>query len=335
MIQITNPKRFITLIITLVVILWLGMWWLTSGSILKAGNFKVAVGSSGIGTGATLKEEGYIARTLPWRIALWRAGQSKPVQAGTYKLEAGEKLSAVIGRMQAGEVVPDELTITFPEGFTLKQIAARAAGRGLGTEADVLKIAKVGNFSSQFSFLKSLPANQSLEGYLFPDTYRVFADDKPEDLIKRMLGNFDKKVTPDLREEAKKSGRTLDEIVSMASIVEREVRRPDDLAKVADVLWKRYDEGGGLGADATVRYALNDWDKTLTVQDLALDSPYNTRKYRGLPPTAIGNPGLSAILAVLRPEKNDYYYYLSTPTGETVFAKTNEEHNRNKAKYLR
>ncbi|MBI3255786.1 MAG: endolytic transglycosylase MltG [Candidatus Andersenbacteria bacterium] len=335
MIQITNPKRFMTLVIALGAIVWLITWWLTSGSILKAGDFKVGAGSSGIGTGTTLKEEGYISRTLPWRLVLWRAGQRKPVQAGTYKLEAGEKLTTVVERMQKGEVVADELTITFPEGFTLKQIAARTAARGLGDEVEFLAAAKVGNFSSQFSFLAGLPATQSLEGYLFPDTYKAFGDDTPEDIIKRMLGNFDKKITPELREEVKQGGRTLDEIVNMASIVEREVNRTADLPKVADVLWKRYDEGGGLGADATVRYALNDWEKSLTVQDLALDSPYNTRKYKGLPPTAIGNPGLTAILAALRPEKNNFYYYLSTSTGETIFAKTNDEHNRNKAKYLR
>lgn len=335
MIQITNPKRFITLVLILLAILWLIFWWLISGRILKAGDFKVESGSSGIGIGSDLEQQEFIARTLPWKVALIRAGRNTPIQAGTYKLEAGENLKAVVERMQKGEVVADELTITFPEGFTLQQIAARTAARGIGSEEDFLAAAKVGKFSDQFSFLSGLPASQSLEGYLFPDTYRAFADDTPEDLIKRMLGNFDKKITPELREEIGRSGRTLDEIVNMASIIEREVNRTADLPQVADVLWKRYDEGGGLGADATIRYALNDWEKALTAQDLALDSPYNTRKYKGLPPTAIGNPGLTAILAALRPEKNDFYYYLSTSTGETIFAKTNDEHNRNKAKYLK
>ncbi len=335
MIQITNPKRFVSLIIVLLIILFLGVFFLTRGSIKKTGDFKVESGTSGIGVGSDLQEQEFISGSLPWRIALIRAGKDKPLQAGTYKMQAGEDLKTVIGRMQKGEVVPDDLTITFPEGFTLKQIAARVAARGIGSEADFLSAAKVGNFSSQFSFLEGLPASQSLEGYLFPDTYRAFGDDTPNDIIKRMLGNFDKKITPELREEISKSGRTLDQIVNMASIVEREVNRTADLPKVADVLWKRYDDGAGLGADATIRYALNDWEKSLTVQDLDLDSPYNTRKYRGLPPTAIGNPGLTAILAALRPEKNDFYYYLSTSSGETIFAKTNDEHNRNKVKYLR
>lgn len=335
MIQITNPKKFVSLILGLIIILFLGVFFLTRGTVKKTGDFKVEAGSSGIGVGSDLQAQQFISGTLPWRLALIRAGKDKPLQAGTYKLEAGEDLTTVIDRMQKGEVVPDELTITFPEGFTLQQIAARVAARGIGTEADFLAIAKVGNFSRQFSFLKDLPATQTLEGYLFPDTYRAFADDKPEDIIKRMLGNFDKKITPEIREEISQSSRTLDEIVNMASIIEREVNRTADLPKVADVLWKRYDDGGGLGADATVRYALSDWDKTLTIQDLDLDSPYNTRKYRGLPPTAIGNPGLTAMLAALRPEKNDFYYYLSAPSGETIFAKTNDEHNRNKAKYLR
>jgi UPF0755 protein len=109
----------------------------------------------------------------------------------------------------------------------------------------------------------------------------------------------------------------------------------NDLARVAGVLWQRYEDGVGLDADATVRYALNKWDGPLTVADLASDSPYNTRRWKGLPPGPISNPGLRAILAAAHPEKTDYYYYLSTPQGETIFSKTNEEHNQNKAKYLR
>jgi UPF0755 protein len=121
----------------------------------------------------------------------------------------------------------------------------------------------------------------------------------------------------------------------MASIIEREVISDDDMAMVSGVLWKRFDEGMGLDADATVRYALKKWDEPLTIQDLQIDSPYNTRRYRGLPPGPICNPGLRALIAAIRPQASEYYYYLSTPEGETVFARTNDEHNNNKAKYLR
>ena len=149
----------------------------------------------------------------------------------------------------------------------------------------------------------------------------------------RMLGNFDRKVTKEIRDEAVAQGRTLDDVINMASIVEKEVLHKQDMGVVSGILWKRLDNKEGLYTDATLEYIVNK-NGELTVQDLAKDTPYNTRKYRGLPPTPIDNPGLLAILAALRPEKSEYYYYLTNKEGETIFAKTNEEHNRNKVKYL-
>jgi UPF0755 protein len=162
----------------------------------------------------------------------------------------------------------------------------------------------------------------------------VFADDQPRDIILRQLTNFDRKVTLDLRQQIQDAGRTLDEIIIMASIVEREVQSDADMAQVAGILWNRIENGEGLYADATIRYAINDWEHPLTVTDLAADSPYNTRKFRGLPPGPISNPGLRAIIAAVRPQVTDYFYYLSAPDGQTIFAKTLNEHNANKAKYL-
>ena len=121
----------------------------------------------------------------------------------------------------------------------------------------------------------------------------------------------------------------------MASIVEREVIGDDDMALVSGVLWSRNDDGAGLDADATVRYALNKPKGPLTQVDLDSSSPYNTRRFRGLPPGPISNPGLRALTAAVRPEQSDFYYYLSAPSGETIFSKTNDEHNANKVKYLR
>jgi UPF0755 protein len=150
-----------------------------------------------------------------------------------------------------------------------------------------------------------------------------------------MLANFDVRVTEDLRAAAVQTGRTLDEVIIMASIVEREVIEDDDMAMVAHILWKRLDEGIGLYADATNRYILDKWDGQLTVADLNIDSPYNTRTNRRLPPGPISNPGLRAIMASVYPQESEYYYYLSAPSGETIFAVTNDDHNRNKAQYLR
>jgi len=303
--------------LAVVIILAVVALTLNSSKIKQPGAFVIKTGAVARSVWRDLAKQGFTSSTLPWYYHGWLNGSSTNIQAGTYQLESNELVKDIINRFNTGDVSNDELSITYPEGFTVSQMAARTAAKDIGTEAEFLNQAK------------------DLEGYLFPDTYRVFADDTPADVIKRMRANFDQKLTDDLLADIEKSGRTMEEVIIMASIVEREVQTDADMAKVAGALWARFDDGVGLAADATVRYALNKWDDPLTVQDLQIESPYNTRRFAGLPPGPISNPGLRAIIAAIRPEKSDFYYYLSAPSGETIFSKTLEEHNLNKAKYLR
>lgn len=336
MIQITSPSKFIALIIVIVAIVGgivLKIAWGSAES-QKTGEFTIESGQGSNAVWANLIEEGYFTRTAPLRYYGWREDAGSSIQAGRYNIQMGESAADVVHRFVKGDVNLNELTLTFPEGFTLEQIAARSEEAGIGTSEEFIVAAKPELYADEFPFLAEIPAGRSLEGYLFPDTYRVFVDDTPEDLIRRMLANFNAKVTPDLRSEAATGGRTLDQIVNMASIIEREVILDKDMAMVSGVLWKRIADGEGLFVDATTRYILNKWDGALTVQDLAIDSPYNTRKYRGLPPGPISNPGIRAITAAIRPTDSEFYYYLSAPSGETIFSRTNDEHNVNKAQYL-
>lgn len=337
MFRVTGPYRFIGFILTSFLLVFGLLLLIWGGSTMEqTGEFTIQEGDSAQKVWQQLKEQGYTKRTLPWRYYAWRENAAEKIQAGSYRLEVGEKVRDVIQRFKAGEALPDELTVTFPEGFTLPQIADRVAARGIGTSEEYILSAQAEEFIENNAFLSAIPSGRDLEGYLFPDTYRFHGDDTAVDIIERQLKTFELKALPALQEDAlQQSGRTLDEIIIMASIIEREVISDKDMALVSGVLWKRVDEGIGMDADATVRYALNKWDKGLTVQDLAIDSPYNTRKYRGLPPGPISNPGLRAIQAAVNPEQSQYYYYLSTPEGETIFSKTNDEHNANKAKYLR
>lgn len=333
---ITNKKKFTATTLSVLAIAGVIGWLLWGGTaIKKSGELTIASGAAAQQVWKNVVEEGFTSSTIPWRYYAWRQEAAVALQAGKYHIEKGETVAQVIARFKAGDTVPDELGITFPEGFTLKQMATRTAAKGLGTVDEYLGAATPQNFRDQYAFLQNLPASRSLEGYLFPDTYQVFDDDSARDVIARQLATFDAKFTPELRAEAQAAGRTLDQVVIMASIIEREVLTDDDMAVVAGVLWQRLDDGVGLGADATVRYALEKWDGPLNPQDLASDSPYNTRRFRGLPPGPISNPGLRALVAATRPEQSDYYYYLSAPDGKTYFAKTNDEHNANKAKYLR
>jgi UPF0755 protein len=183
------------------------------------------------------------------------------------------------------------------------------------------------------SFAASRPV-ANLEGYLFPDTYFLDSESfSVEELIRRMLAAMESNLKK-AGWNSETSQRSLHEILTMASIVQLEERDPGQQKLVADLLWRRLDAGIALGADATLFYELGH-KEFLTAEDLALDSPYNTRKTRGLPPTPIGAPGLSALTAVINPEPNDFWFYLhDTETGEIYFAQTLEEHNRNKAQYI-
>ena len=335
MISITNPKKFTAVLcITVIIIgsiLFRFIWG--SGIIEKTGDVEIPQGKKAAEVWRSLVDDGYADRTIPWKYYGRRGNAAAKIQAGTYHVEKGEKISGVVNRFAHGDVQTKEFSVTFPEGFTLSQVAARYADRTGKTVKEFLDEAKSGKYAEQFPFLKDLSATRSLEGYLFPDTYRITPDDTPRDVIQRMLGNFDKKITQEIRDETKKNNRTLDEIVNMASILEKEVQSEKDMAIVSGILWKRIDNKDGLYVDATLEYIVEK-NGDLTAKDLALDSPYNTRKYRGLPPTPINNPGLTAILAAIRPETSDYYYYLTAKEGTTIFSKTNDEHNRNKTKYL-
>ena len=340
MITIASPRRFIifclvvlTLTVLITYIIFRLIWGTTT--LQHSGELTIQEGSAAGQIWSQLAQEEFTSRTIPWRYHTWRLDVTSDLKAGTYQLTQGETVRDVILRFVNGDMTPDELTITYPEGFTLQQMAARTAAKNIGTEQEFVQAANPALYSNKYTFLDELPPGRDLEGYLFPDTYRVFPDDSSADVIKRMLTAFNNKFSAELFQEARALDRTFDQIIIMASIIEREVQSDEDMVLVSSVLWQRLDDNTGLAADATIRYTLSKWDKPLTQQDLQIDSPYNTRKYRGLPPGPVSNPGLRAIVAAARPKKSNYYYYLSTPQGETIFSRTLDEHNANKAKYLR
>lgn len=338
MVSITNPRRFIVFLVVVLGLLCLGVFKLFpfNETIAKSGTAVIEPGSIAQNIWDQFKADGYTRSTLPWRFYAWRQAAAGRLQAGTYKISSGESVSAIITRLVNGDTTPDELTITYPEGFTLEQIAERTAAKGIGTTKDFLRAAIPQIYVNDFSFVRDIPEGRNLEGYLFPDTYQFSADAKTEDVIRRMLANFSRRLEDSgLSAKSVAQGRSVDQVVTMASIVEREVLNDDDMKTVSGILWKRNDEGIGLDADATIRYALNKWDHPLTYDDLQTSSPYNTRKWKGLPPGPISNPGLRALTAAANPQDTEYYYYLSSPDGKTIFSKTNDEHNSNKVKYLK
>lgn len=267
-------------------------------------------------------------------------GARDKLQAGTYEFSPRDSGAAILRRLIAGDTSPKDIGVTFPEGFTLKQVAERLDAQGIVKKDAFLAAASADRFRGEFPFLQSAPAEVSLEGYLFPDTYRFYKDSDPRAVVQRMLQRFREQLDVAQRETGASPGGqhpapSVHALVTMASIVEREVRSEDDRRLVAGVLWDRFRAGIGLEADATIHYVTGDWERPLAVKDLALDSPYNTRKYRGLPPGPIGNPGRVSLKAALKPEPSNFGYYLSAPDGRTIFSKTLDEHNRAKAEHLR
>ena len=188
--------------------------------------------------------------------------------------------------------------------------------------------------TSQFASLSDKPQGATLEGYLFPDTYYFSKDATPAGILKKILNNTDTQISVDVVSAAKIQNKSIFQVLTMASMIEKEVKTDADRAVVSGIFWNRIAAGQALQSDATLTYVLGDKNSAHNGADLTLDSPYNSYVNKGLPPGPISNPGLASIIAALHPQTTDYNYFLSDPkTGQTVFAKTFAEHVANKAKY--
>jgi UPF0755 protein len=295
--------------------------------------FTVAKGDSASAIAQHLMGERIIDSEFIFRMYVWEKGLHR-LQAGRYAVSAHMSAAAIADMMENGQVYYDYVKVTVPEGFTVADIQARL------TEADFLgkpqkRISDfiVADFTKQYDFLADTPAHAKLEGYLFPDTYQFERGVSSEFVVQKMLDDFGQKFTQALRQEAVRQGKSIYDIITMASIIEKEVRTGDDMKLVSGILWKRIALGMPLQTDATVSYAVG--RQELNLDDLRTDSPYNTYRYKGLPKGPIANPGLRAIQAALEPAGSDYLYYLSKPDGTTVFSRTLQEHNKAKATYLK
>lgn len=333
------------LLILVIGMLVFGLWFRhalspTDTSNTKEESFTVESGQS-IGTiAANLEDRGLIRS--PWAFT-WYArmtGVARKLQAGSFAVSPAQSALGILEILHSGKT--QEFFITIPEGFTVADIDALFASKGLGKPGDIIDCAFHCDFSS-FDFLPAAPAQggeefkigSRLEGYLFPETYSVSpAEYVPKFALERMLGTFRKRIVTGYASDIAKSGHTLHEVVTMASLVEEESRHDEERAQVAGILWKRLANKVVLGVDATTRYRLNKKREVLTKADVEIDSAYNTRRTQGLPPSPIANPGEASIVAALNPTESQYWYYLHGTDGLIHYAVTNDDHNVNKARYL-
>ena len=277
-----------------------------------------------IRSGMTVKETGnYLSQKMVIRSPfvfnslVWLIGGDGGVIAGKYKFEKPISVFEVVGRVTTNGYGVTVIKITIPEGLSNRQIAS-------------LLSKNIDGFDKE----KFLSLAQDKEGYLFPDTYFFEPEAKPEHIIETMTENFDRKIK-NISMDIGFSGKKLKELLTMASILEEEARTEETRKKIADILWRRIDKGMPLQVDASFVYIMGKGSADLSLEDLKIDSPYNTYKYKGLPPGPITNPGLDAILAAIHPISNPYWFYLSDKEGNMHYAKTFDEHKANKAKYLR
>jgi len=251
---------------------------------------------------------------------------------GTYELNTDMDYHALIVGMRSssgGNMTAETVTVTIPEGYTVEQTIKLLAKNGVNTEEALTEAAQTYDFKYEFIDNDSEDINR-LEGYLFPDTYEFYVDEKPANALGRLLRNFNSKLDDELLKNAEARGYDLKDIVIIASLVEKETDGTDH-AKIASVIYNRLENVGEtanlLQIDAALLYGLPDHEGALTNEDKAVDTPYNLYMHKGLPPTAIANPGLNSLLAALEPEETNYYFYALSKSGTHHFSETLQEHN--------
>ncbi len=315
-------------------------WWSTGQQPVATTSqpvvVKVAPGESPDEVSSDLLVKGLIRDKLVFDLYMRQSGARGRIQAGDFVLNRNMSVADIADALQHGKI--DQLAVTLTPGLTLKQMSGRAEQAGLGTAADYLAAASDPAWAGQYDFLQSKPPTANLEGFLVPDTYSLNKGSTSHDLVKRQLDQFGQVFPADLRAQAAQANavrpaESLFNVVILASMVEREVNNDPDRGIVCGIFYNRLRISEKLGVDATVLYALGRTSGGLTADDLNTNSPYNTRKFAGLPPGPIANPGAAAIKACVNPQQSDYIFYFTDPKGVTHFDKTSADFARDQLKY--
>ncbi len=329
-------KRLGLLLLVLVVIAAGAAWWMkvrldspyrafTDAEVFV----DVPPGSGVSGIGDRLAAAGVVPDALTFRLAAQVAGVERHLQAGEYRFAQPASPREVAERIARGDIYKHP--ITFPEGLTIEEMAVIFGKSGLGTAEEFTKAAHDTSLIGDLD-----PDARSLEGYLFPSTYTLPRKAGASGTVQAMIAEFDKSFDAEMRNDAEAAHLTPRDVVTLASIIEKETARPEERAIVSAVYQNRLRKGMLLQCDPTVVYALmlaGTWNGNIRRVDLQIDSPYNTYRYAGLPPGPIASPGRPSLEAAIHPADVPYLYFVSRNDGTHVFATTLEEHNRNVLKY--
>ena len=293
--------------------------------------FLVGKGDTAVAVAHRLAEAKVISRPIVFLLPLFEAGKEESLQAGTYRVSAAMRPADLSQLFQRG--YGEQLVLRVIDGWRLTEIAAEVQARFPTVSGDAFtKAAVAGNY--RYDFLAEVKAGTPLEGFLFPDTYFFSADATAEDVVRTLLDTFQRRSGAVVMAAAQKRKVKVYDIVTIASIVEREARDRKEAPTIASVYWNRIDRGMALDADPTIQYALGAW-RELMLADLKVDSPYNTYLNPGLPPTPICAPGADALAGAADPATTEYLFFVAKNdgTGDHAFARTIEEHEANRVKY--
>jgi len=298
--------------------------------------FDVASGTSPSGLAQDLEDQKIIRSAQAFRVLL-RATRFGNLHAGRYKIGPAMSPYEIVKALEEGPLKTPAVSVTFPEGKTLREIAAILESKTHLSGRDFQSIAQTPWRLSIYDKHKWLPKDRTAEGFLFPDTYQVPEDATATQVLDMMLGRFEQLVLP----EMKGSNRPLTDlpaVVTLASLVEAEAQVAAERPRIAGVYTNRLERDMLLECDATVQYALGKRKPVLLYEDLEIESPYNTYKHKGLPPGPIANPGLASIKAALEPEHHDFLFYVRNDVrndGSHVFSRTYAEHDEAIRRYQR
>jgi len=296
-------------------------------------SFEIKEGEGVLVIAKKLEQNGFIHDKWLFSFYVFAINEYSHLQAGTYSLSPSINIPTIARKIINGESV--YIAITIPEGFTNKQIEERISQKIPLKQGEIpLDQQKAVVYKDKFNFLGDVPDESNLEGFFFPDTYYFNIGAGRQEMAEKMLDNFAKKINPELREVIREQSRSIFDIVIMASMIEKEVRTMRDKKLVAGILCKRLESDMPLQIDATIVFITDGKITKITNKETRIDSPYNTYKYKGLPVGPICNPGLESIEAAIYPQENAFWYYLSTPEGETIFSRNFQEHLVAKQKYL-
>ncbi len=292
----------------------------------EAGIVTVSPGEAFSVLAERLAEKGVIAMPVKFRRYARLRGFDKQVKAGEYELSGAMTPRQILTELVQGRVLLRRVTI--PEGYNLEQIAAAVADAGLGTAADFLAKARDAGLVKKMGL-----SGKTFEGYLFPDTYFFPKAEPPAKMIEAMVDRFRSVMTDKWRQRAEQIGLTVHQVVTLASIIEKETGDPAERPLISSVFHNRLERGMRLESDPTVIYGLDSFDGNLTRKHLRTRTAYNTYRINGLPPGPIASPGRASLKAALYPAKTDYLYFVSKKDGTHHFSATFREHRAAVRKY--